>query len=149
VVSQFEAPRVKFDELRNKTDEQLLRLVSEAISLGIREASRALVAADARSFTEGPYLRAQRAYAEASRLMRLTGEIPEHDRRRWDGKLEQLREMLEGLSILSSTRPPAREDRIPTLARALWEARGRPEGSPEDDWFRAERALQSQPACVG
>jgi hypothetical protein len=139
---------VKFDELRNKTDEQLLRLVSEAISLGIRQASQALVAADARAFTEGPYLRAQRAYAEASRLMHLTGEIPEHERRRWEGKLEQLQEMLEGLSILSSTRPPAR-DGIPTLARALWEARGRPEGSPEDDWFRAERALQSQPACVG
>jgi hypothetical protein len=149
VVSQFEVPHVKFDELRSKTDQQLLRLVSDAVSLGIREASEALVAADARGLPESPYFRAKQAYAEASRLMRLTGQIPEHERRRWEAKLEQLREMLEGLSILASTRPPVREDRIPTLARALWEARGRPEGSPEDDWFRAERALQSQPACVG
>ncbi len=155
MVSQFEVPHIKavphikFDELRSKTDQQLLRLVSDAVSLGIREASHALVAADARVSTEGPYFRAKRAYAEASRLMLLTGGIPDDQRRRCEAKLEQLQEMLEGLSILASTRRPAREDRIPTLARALWEARGCPEGSPEDDWFRAERALQAQPACVG
>jgi hypothetical protein len=27
------------------------------------------------------------------------------------------------------------------LAYAYWEARGRPEGSPCEDWFRAEREL--------
>jgi hypothetical protein len=31
----------------------------------------------------------------------------------------------------------------------LWKARGCPEGLPEEDWFRAERALKLHPACVG
>jgi hypothetical protein len=31
---------------------------------------------------------------------------------------------------------------IAVLARALWVERGCPEGSPEDDWFRAEQRLQ-------
>jgi len=30
------------------------------------------------------------------------------------------------------------------LARAVWEARGSPQGLPEEDWFRAERALKGQ-----
>lgn len=29
------------------------------------------------------------------------------------------------------------------LAYRLWEERGRPEGRPEEDWFEAERRLQS------
>ena len=35
---------------------------------------------------------------------------------------------------------PSRED-IEALAYALWEARGCPEGSAEEDWFRAEQEL--------
>jgi DUF2934 family protein len=31
---------------------------------------------------------------------------------------------------------------IAKLAYAHWEARGRPEGSPEEDWLRAEQELQ-------
>jgi hypothetical protein len=33
---------------------------------------------------------------------------------------------------------------IAALAYSLWEARGCPEGSPEEDWFNAERALQTR-----
>lgn len=33
------------------------------------------------------------------------------------------------------------QDQIAALAYALWEARGCPEGSPEDDWFQAEQEL--------
>ncbi len=138
----------RFDELRTKTDQQLLWLVSDAIDLGMREAREALTFADTWVFAEGPYLRAQRARAEASRLLLLTGEIPERERHRWEGKLQQLLEMLEGLSVLDSM-PRAAQDGVPALARALWEARGCPQGSPEDDWFRAERVLQSQMSCVG
>ena len=51
---------------------------------------------------------------------------------------------------LSSTSPyiaelmtiPDVNEAIAKLAYAHWEARGRPEGSPEEDWFRAERELQ-------
>ena len=32
-------------------------------------------------------------------------------------------------------------DQIAELAYALWQARGCPEGSPEEDWFQAEQEL--------
>ncbi len=35
-------------------------------------------------------------------------------------------------------------ERIAALAYELWQARGCPDGSPEDDWFRAEEELQAQ-----
>ncbi len=38
---------------------------------------------------------------------------------------------------------PSQND-ITALAYHLWQARGRPEGSPEEDWFHAERELASQ-----
>ena len=38
--------------------------------------------------------------------------------------------------------PAAPESEIAVLAYALWEKRGRPIGSPEEDWFAAERALK-------
>jgi hypothetical protein len=34
-----------------------------------------------------------------------------------------------------------RHDEIARLAYVLWEARGRPEGSAEEDWIRAEEEL--------
>lgn len=34
-------------------------------------------------------------------------------------------------------------DHIAKLAYALWESRGCPIGSPEEDWFRAEQDLAS------
>jgi hypothetical protein len=37
--------------------------------------------------------------------------------------------------------PRATYDQIAALAYALWEQRGRPDGSPEVDWFNAESAL--------
>jgi hypothetical protein len=138
----------RFDELRIKTDKQLLQIVKNAIDLGICEARQALRSADTWTVAEEYYLRAKRGCAEASLLMPLAGEIPEEERVRWEENLGHLREMLEGLSVLGSTSAPAGES-IPALARALWKSRGCPEGSPEHDWFQAERALQSQPACVG
>ena len=38
---------------------------------------------------------------------------------------------------------PAHEQ-IATLAYALWQERGCPEGSPEVDWFRAEQELKAK-----
>jgi hypothetical protein len=38
---------------------------------------------------------------------------------------------------------PAHEQ-IAALAYSLWQARGCPEGSPEEDWLNAERALNEQ-----
>ncbi|HLH06522.1 MAG TPA: DUF2934 domain-containing protein [Terriglobales bacterium] len=33
---------------------------------------------------------------------------------------------------------------IAALAYQLWQSRGCPDGSPEEDWFRAEQELQSR-----
>jgi len=35
-------------------------------------------------------------------------------------------------------------ENIAELAYRLWEERGRPEGSPEVDWYQAERELESR-----
>ena len=37
---------------------------------------------------------------------------------------------------------PLQHKRIARLAYSYWEARGRPDGSPEEDWFRAEEELR-------
>ena len=43
----------------------------------------------------------------------------------------------------AAARQPA-HDEIAALAAQYWEERGRPEGSPESDWFRAEHTLTHQ-----
>jgi hypothetical protein len=128
----------KFDELRLKTERQLVQLIDSELGLGVRHARQALRSADTWGVAEECYSKAKRAYAEASRLIPLVGE-----RGRWEARLAHLGEMLEGLSVLAAARAPA-GDRVPVLARALWKARGCPEGSPEDDWFRAESVLKAQ-----
>jgi hypothetical protein len=131
----------KFDELRMKTGRQLVELVNHELDLGICEARQALNSADNAAFSEDHYFKAKKAYAEASRLIPLVDEIPEDERGRWKARLEHLQKMLEGLSVLGS--PPA-QNNVPVLAHGLWKARGCPVGSPEDDWFRAERVLKSK-----
>ncbi len=137
----------RFDQLRIKTDRQLIQLVNDTLARGIREARHALRSADTWAFTGDHHLRAKRAYAEAARLLPLVAEIPEHERNRLEAQLAHLRDMLDGLLVLGHPAPTG--DNIPTLARALWKARDCPEGSPEEDWFQAERALRSQLFCVG
>jgi hypothetical protein len=39
-----------------------------------------------------------------------------------------------------STSSPEHEQ-VAVLAYALWQKRGSPEGSPDEDWFQAEREL--------
>jgi hypothetical protein len=128
----------RLDQLRIKTDRQVIHLVNDALTLGIREARQALRAADAWAFVEGHHLRAKRAYDEATRIA-FVAEIPEPERNRLEAKLGHLRDMLDGLLVLGHPAPT--RDNIPTLARALWKARDCPEGTPEQDWFQAERAL--------
>lgn len=38
-------------------------------------------------------------------------------------------------------------DDIALLAYRLWDERGRPMGSPDEDWFRAEQELQQTQAA--
>jgi Protein of unknown function (DUF2934) len=39
-------------------------------------------------------------------------------------------------------------DEIAALAHKLWEARGCPQGSPEEDWFHAARELRARAGSV-
>jgi len=76
-------------------------------------------------------------------MIPLIAEITEDERHSVESKLNRIQRMLEALAAIGSTPAPA-EDEIAALARAVWEARGCPEGLPEEDWFRAERALKAQ-----
>lgn len=42
-----------------------------------------------------------------------------------------------------SVADPTHED-ITAVAYSLWQARGCPEGSPDEDWFNAESALKAK-----
>jgi hypothetical protein len=38
----------------------------------------------------------------------------------------------------------SRQEDLPVLAYKLWQVRGCPEGSPQEDWFRAVKELESR-----
>ena len=50
---------------------------------------------------------------------------------------------LESKEVSRNESNPTHEE-IAAFAYSLWEARGCREGSPEEDWFNAERALNEQ-----
>jgi len=137
--------RTKFDELRFKTDNQLIRLVNHELDFGICYALEALRLFDGSAAARQRYASAQYACTNSQRLLRLAGEIPANDRIGLESKLAHLRGLLDLVSDRPSAPIPPREpneENISTLAHALWEARGCPEGLPEDDWFCAERVLK-------
>lgn len=133
----------KFDELRSKTDKELVQVIDNALDLGIRQARLALKSADTWDVADRCCLRAKTSYVQISRLLPLVVEITVDERRRVESRLEHFKGMLDSLSAIGSTPTPT-EDEIAALARSLWEARGRPDGLPEQDWFLAERALKTQ-----
>jgi hypothetical protein len=44
----------------------------------------------------------------------------------------------------ATTPPPPSREQIAALAHAIWEDRGRPEGSDLDNWLEAERQLKGE-----
>jgi hypothetical protein len=140
--------KCKYDELRLRTDRQLLHLANAELDLGIRDAHKALQSAENWASARRHYRLAEAALAQAARLIRLTGEIGENELAGVEARLAHLRDVLEGLSVLSGATVPT-DDETRALARALWKAKGCPEGSAEEDWLQAERVLQSHAACVG
>jgi hypothetical protein len=130
-----------FDKIRIKTEMQLVHLIEAELNLGIQDARQALKSVDMWSVREECNRRANRAHAKVAHLLSLVVQITDDERSRVESRLEHLQRMLDALSAIGSTPTPA-EDEIAALARAVWEARGRPEGLPEEDWFRAERALK-------
>jgi hypothetical protein len=128
----------KFDQLRIKTETQLFQLINTELDLGIRDARQALKSVDTFAVVEECRRRANGAYAKVARLLPLVVEITDEEQSRMESSLNRLQKMLEALSAIGSKPTPA-EDEIAVLARAVWEARGCPQGLLEEDWFRAER----------
>jgi hypothetical protein len=133
----------KFQELRSKTDKELVQIIGNGLDLGIHHAGQALSSADTWEVAERCRHRAKTAYTQVSRLLPLVVEMTADERRRVESRLDHLKGLLDSLSAIGSTPTPT-EDQIAALARSLWEARGRPQGLPEQDWFLAERALKTQ-----
>lgn len=52
--------------------------------------------------------------------------------------------MHEGVSSRSLDAEVSVREQIALLAYSYWESRGRHGGSPEDDWYRAEREIRSR-----
>jgi hypothetical protein len=48
--------------------------------------------------------------------------------------------------MLDSERAVSNRERVALLAYTYWEQRGRSGGSPEEDWFRAEKEILGQMA---
>ena len=59
------------------------------------------------------------------------------------GRREQLMNKQQPLEFTPDFLGEDRHEYVAKLAYQLWEARGRPFGSPEVDWFAAERAVYS------
>ena len=47
----------------------------------------------------------------------------------------------DGGPPVSAPDPVSQHEKIACLAYSYWEARGCPDGSPEEDWFRAEQDI--------
>jgi hypothetical protein len=45
------------------------------------------------------------------------------------------------VATLEETSETQNRDQIAVVAYALWQARGCPDGTPDEDWFRAEREI--------
>jgi hypothetical protein len=54
----------------------------------------------------------------------------------------RIAEVVEKLTNNQEARPLC--DQVAALAYSLWEERGCPEGTPEEDWFRAEKELKAK-----
>jgi hypothetical protein len=53
----------------------------------------------------------------------------------------------EAASMSSGTSNPS-DEAVAKLAYQLWAERGRPEGTPEEDWFRAQDLLRAGRAVI-
>jgi hypothetical protein len=139
----------KLEELSSKTDRQLAQLASNELDFGTRAALEALTSAGNPPSADKSYAAARAALQEAGRVMALLGQKQD---RNLESRRERLGKMLETFLAIGSAASPS-EAAVADLARVMWEARGCPEGVPEDDWFRAENALKSRAgvlaACGG
>jgi hypothetical protein len=93
----------KFEELRNKTDQQLIRIIDSDLELGIRAARQALNSADRWTVSaEQSRSRAERVRDEVSCLLPLMYEVAGDDLDRWEARLVELGDLLKALAAISS-----------------------------------------------
>ena len=86
----------KFDQLRNKTDKQLIQIIISELDSGLRSAVEALQS-DNFASAEELAIKANRAYKKACRLMFLVDELRDHELFAVECRLDRLREMLGAL----------------------------------------------------
>ena len=95
----------KLAELRAKTDQQLARLIENQLERGLRLARIHIVSPSNLARRESARLSAEQAYSEARKLLFKVDDPGE--RRRLEGKLDELREIL-------NTKPAQEQLRVRT-----------------------------------
>lgn len=108
----------KFDELRLKTDNELLKLLNDEVELGIAAARESLEGGEEFPARGHSYVKARQAHTEVSRLLALTYEGPVAERVRLQVRLQRLSQMLEALQSLDFTLDPCTEDATASAALA-------------------------------
>jgi hypothetical protein len=131
----------KLEELHAKTDRELIQLIKNRLEIAIGLARKTLGCVDSPTAAEEYHRGAEKEYTNAAHLLHLVYSMTEGDRRILEAKLAHVREMLDRPY---GSGPIPNQTEIAELARAFWRARGCPDGSPEEDWYRAEQELTAQ-----
>ena len=126
----------KYDELRRKTDRELIQVIDRGLDHALNSMFQAAGSLDRLEFPGRPYVQAARAHADAGRLISMIyGNDAE--RARLTARAEHLRKVLDRIEDNDSSSAD-----VATIARSLWQARGCPDGVAEEDWFWVERVLK-------
>jgi hypothetical protein len=131
----------KLGELHAKTDRELVQLIKNKLDVALGLVRKILDCVDNPASAEEYRRRAEREYTNAAYLLHLVYNMTEGDRRILESKLAYVRKMLD---TPYGSRVIPNQTEIAELARALWRARGCPDGSPDEDWYRAEQELTAQ-----
>jgi hypothetical protein len=130
----------KYDELRLKTDTELIQVIVGQLNLALSSVYQAVDSLDRLGFPGTFYFQAERACADAGRLIPLIYDNPV-ERTKMAARAENLWKILDWIADIDRHQNPSEND-IAAIARSLWQARGCPEGAAEEDWFWAERLLK-------
>jgi hypothetical protein len=91
----------KLEELRSKTDQQLIKIIDSDLDAGIHAARQALNSAGRRTVSaKQSYCRAERAHGDVSRLLPFMCEVAGDEFERWEVKLGLLGNLLKELAAV-------------------------------------------------
>jgi hypothetical protein len=130
----------KYDELRLKTDGELIQVIERELNLALSSVYQAVDSLDRLGFPGRFYFQAERACADVCRLIPMIYDNAV-ERARLAARAEHLWKILDQIADIDRHQAPGETD-VASIARSLWYARGCPEGAADEDWFRAERVLQ-------